>query len=279
MMRAKEMTPRTSGATRRPLTRIQPMLSETAAATRTTQRTTKTIDGRLAARHHADPTLRLTAASSCSFRPAADLGDLDVPGQAEGLQHADANPVDVELVPGQAVARRRRVGVVVVVPALAERQQRHPPVVASNRRASRSGASPTGASPSSPATWRAGRRWCGRRCPTARTACRRTPAGRGRATRLRHPVPRGSARRGTDPCRDPARSASRIAVSWCMRLAEQDPAHVRPQARRRAACAGRLRDRSAGGGCDASRPRRSGRPRARACRTTVRKYSISFGVL
>ena len=39
-------------------------------------------------------------------------------------------PGDVELVPGQAVARRRRVRVVVVVPALAERQQRHPPGVA-----------------------------------------------------------------------------------------------------------------------------------------------------
>ena len=44
MIREKVMTPRTSGATRRPLTRIQPMLRVTAAATRTMQRTTKTIE-------------------------------------------------------------------------------------------------------------------------------------------------------------------------------------------------------------------------------------------
>ena len=44
MIRAKVVTPRTSGARRRPFTRIQPMLSVTAAATRTTQRTTKTIE-------------------------------------------------------------------------------------------------------------------------------------------------------------------------------------------------------------------------------------------
>ena len=44
MISEKVMTPSTSGARRRPLTRIQPMLSVTAAATRTTQRTTKTIE-------------------------------------------------------------------------------------------------------------------------------------------------------------------------------------------------------------------------------------------
>src|SRR5688572_31650419 len=44
MISAKVMTPRTIGATRRPLTMIQPMLSVTAAATRTMQRTTKTME-------------------------------------------------------------------------------------------------------------------------------------------------------------------------------------------------------------------------------------------
>jgi hypothetical protein len=43
-MREKVVTPNTSGATRRPFTRIQPMFSVTAAATRTMQRTTKTIE-------------------------------------------------------------------------------------------------------------------------------------------------------------------------------------------------------------------------------------------
>ena len=39
-------------------------------------------------------------------------------------------PGDVELKPAQAMARAGGVGVVVVVPALAEAQQRHPPAVA-----------------------------------------------------------------------------------------------------------------------------------------------------
>ena len=54
---------------------------------------------------------------------------LDAPHEADGLQGADAEPVHVDLVPRQAMPRARWMGVMVVVPALAERQQRHPPVV------------------------------------------------------------------------------------------------------------------------------------------------------
>ena len=58
-----------------------------------------------------------------------DLGGLDVPDEPDGLQELQLDPGGVELVPGQAVARRGRVGVMVVVPAFAERQQRDPPRV------------------------------------------------------------------------------------------------------------------------------------------------------
>jgi hypothetical protein len=44
----------------------------------------------------------------------------DVPGQAYETQGGDAVPVGVDLVPGEAVARGLRMGVVVVVPAFAE---------------------------------------------------------------------------------------------------------------------------------------------------------------
>ncbi len=54
---------------------------------------------------------------------------LDVPGQAERLQRADAHPVEIDFVPREAVARAGRMGVMVVVPPFAERQQRDPPVV------------------------------------------------------------------------------------------------------------------------------------------------------
>src|SRR5687767_3150862 len=56
-------------------------------------------------------------------------GELEVPGQPQCLQRANADPVEVDLVPREAVTRAGRVRVMVVVPALAKRQQRHPPVV------------------------------------------------------------------------------------------------------------------------------------------------------
>ena len=46
------------------------------------------------------------------------------------LEEPDAVVVDVELVPGEAVARADRVGVVVVVPAFAAGEESDPPVVA-----------------------------------------------------------------------------------------------------------------------------------------------------
>src|SRR5436309_1642911 len=53
----------------------------------------------------------------------------DVPDEPEGLEEPQREPRGVELVPSQAVAGRDRVGVVVVVPAFAKREQRHPPRV------------------------------------------------------------------------------------------------------------------------------------------------------
>src|SRR5689334_2411031 len=47
------------------------------------------------------------------------LGRFHVPNQTHGAQNADAVPVEVDLIPGQAVTRRLRVGVVIVVPAFA----------------------------------------------------------------------------------------------------------------------------------------------------------------
>src|SRR5215212_240346 len=52
---------------------------------------------------------------------------LDVSGKPQQLKRADAPPVNVYLVPGQSVTRCGRVRVMVVVPAFAECQQRHPP--------------------------------------------------------------------------------------------------------------------------------------------------------
>src|SRR5207247_1721668 len=49
---------------------------------------------------------------------------------ADFAEEPDAVVVDVEFVPGEAVTRADRVGVVVVVPALAAGEQSDPPVVA-----------------------------------------------------------------------------------------------------------------------------------------------------
>ena len=53
-----------------------------------------------------------------------------VPGQAAEAEGRDAVPVGIELVPGQAVTRGLRMGVVVVVPALAKGEQSDPEAVA-----------------------------------------------------------------------------------------------------------------------------------------------------
>ena len=58
------------------------------------------------------------------------VGNLHVPDEPEPLEPADDPPRDVELAAVEAVPRGRGEGVVVVVPALAEDEQRDEPVVA-----------------------------------------------------------------------------------------------------------------------------------------------------
>src|SRR5579863_8542287 len=54
---------------------------------------------------------------------------LDVPSEAEQAQCPYPKPVQVDLVPGEAMPGRSGAGVMVVVPAFAEAQQRDPEVV------------------------------------------------------------------------------------------------------------------------------------------------------
>src|SRR4030095_5868599 len=63
-------------------------------------------------------------------RQRVDLGDPEVPHQADRTQQLQLDPGHVELVPRQPVPRGGGVRVMVVVPPLAERQQRDPPDVA-----------------------------------------------------------------------------------------------------------------------------------------------------
>src|SRR5688572_30393710 len=134
MMSAKETMPRTRGVAWRAVMRIQPMFSATAAATSSTQSPTKKA---IAFWRRVTPRLYLGYGLFGDNRAVVflvghvlrDPGDFDVPGEPERLQRADGQPVEVELVPGQAVTGRGRMRVVVVVPPLAEGKQRHPPVV------------------------------------------------------------------------------------------------------------------------------------------------------
>ena len=59
-----------------------------------------------------------------------EFGDLDLFGEADFAEEPDAVVVDVELVPGEAVAGADGVGVVVVVPAFAAGEEGDPPAVA-----------------------------------------------------------------------------------------------------------------------------------------------------
>jgi len=61
---------------------------------------------------------------------SVELGDLDLFGEADLLEKPDAVVVDVELVPGEAMARRDGVGVVIVVPAFTAGEKGDPPVIA-----------------------------------------------------------------------------------------------------------------------------------------------------
>src|SRR5271170_7518178 len=58
------------------------------------------------------------------------FGGLDLFGEADLAEHPDAVVVDIKLVPGEAVARADRVGMVVVVPAFAAGEESDPPVIA-----------------------------------------------------------------------------------------------------------------------------------------------------
>src|SRR5271154_5548075 len=53
---------------------------------------------------------------------------VDAGSEAELFEHPNGVPVEVDFVPLQAVPGRNRVGVMVVVPAVAETYQRHPPI-------------------------------------------------------------------------------------------------------------------------------------------------------
>ncbi len=61
---------------------------------------------------------------------ALDLGYANGLGDAEELQNGDLDPGDIQLIPGQAVAGRRGMRMVIVVPAFAKGEQRHPPAIA-----------------------------------------------------------------------------------------------------------------------------------------------------
>ena len=51
-------------------------------------------------------------------------------GQSHKLQSSNTQPVQVELIPTQTVARRSGISVMVVMPAFTKRQQRYPPAIA-----------------------------------------------------------------------------------------------------------------------------------------------------
>src|SRR5579863_5010713 len=62
-------------------------------------------------------------------KPAVQLGHFEIGSESDALQNVDQNPGVVDLVPGQPVANRCWMGMVVVVPAFAKRQCGNPPVV------------------------------------------------------------------------------------------------------------------------------------------------------
>ena len=63
-----------------------------------------------------------------AFSPLGVVGGIflmlfpNMGGKPDTTKRADTEPVDIEFIPSEAVADAARVGVVVVVPALAERQ-------------------------------------------------------------------------------------------------------------------------------------------------------------
>ena len=68
-------------------------------------------------------------AVQCSSRAGFLVIGLHIPRQAKQAQDHNSVPVGIDLVPFQAMPRRLRVCVVVVVPSLTERQQSYPETV------------------------------------------------------------------------------------------------------------------------------------------------------
>src|SRR5688572_23700484 len=64
------------------------------------------------------------------YQWVVELGDLDCASDAEEPQDFDLNPRRIKLVPRQSMPRGSRMGVVVVMPSLSERNQRDQPVIA-----------------------------------------------------------------------------------------------------------------------------------------------------
>src|SRR5262245_35470580 len=95
------------------------------------------MDACVATAHKIAPTSAAAVVNRAIGRPFSNqqsaFGDsfwhLEVPRETERLHRADANPIEIKLVPLEPMAGAGGVGVMVVVPALSERQKRNPPVV------------------------------------------------------------------------------------------------------------------------------------------------------
>src|SRR5271165_4309355 len=77
------------------------------------------------------PIPRRTCVLRCSTQRLLllEIRHFHVLGKTQKLQRPDGAPGDVQLIPSQTVTRRRWMRMMVIVPALAERYQRNPPVV------------------------------------------------------------------------------------------------------------------------------------------------------
>ena len=74
--------------------------------------------------------------------PPTVCSEAELPREPDAMERVDAEPIDIQLVPGEAVADAAWIGVVVVMPALAKRQQGYPPVVGRIVAGSESGGCP-----------------------------------------------------------------------------------------------------------------------------------------
>src|SRR6476646_7102802 len=134
MKRGKTTRPTIRRPTFCQLTMIQPTFRAMAPPARQTPRTMKNAtdfrrppEVMSSCSHLQD----ISELSSRDFflRDLADPSDADIPDETGRAEHLEQEPGGIELVPGQAMARGSRMGVMVVVPAFAERDERHPPQV------------------------------------------------------------------------------------------------------------------------------------------------------